>query len=52
VNDPKLGIQGSKTPATGKSYASAPAHTNLTRSAAMSRGGFGSSSRSFGGGRS
>jgi hypothetical protein len=52
VNDSKLGIQGSKTPVTGKSYASAPAHTNLTRSAAMSRGGFGSSSRSFGGGRS
>lgn len=52
VNDPKLGIKGSKTPVAGKSYASAPAHTNLTRSAAMSRGGFGSSSRSFGGGRS
>ena len=52
VNDPKLGIQGSKTPVTGKSYASAPAQTNLTRSAAKSRGGFGSSSRSFGGGRS
>lgn len=52
VNDAKLGIQGSKTPLAGKNYASAPSHTNLTRSAAKSRGGFGSSGRSFGGGRS
>lgn len=52
VNDPKLGIKGSRTPTPGASYASAPAHTNLTRSAARARGGFGSSGRSFGGGRS
>lgn len=52
VNDPKLGIKGSQTPVAGKSYFNAPAHTNLTRSAAMARGGFGSSGRSFGGGRS
>ena len=52
VNDPKLGIKGSKTPLAGASYASAPMHTNMTRSAAKARGGFGSSGRSFGGGRS
>ncbi|WP_309751574.1 hypothetical protein [Novosphingobium sp.] len=52
VNDPKLGIKGSRTPAAGTSYASAPSHTNLTRSAARARGGFGSSGRSFGSGRS
>lgn len=43
---------GSATADPFKSYASAPSATNLTRSAAVSRGGFGSSSRSFGGGRS
>lgn len=52
VKDPKMGIRGSATPIAGRSYVDAPAHTNLTRSAAMSRGGFGSSGRSFGGGRS
>lgn len=52
VRDPKLGIKGSPTPAAGASYASAPSHTNLTRSAAKARGGFGSSGRSFGSGRS
>ena len=52
VNDPKLGIKGSRSPAAGASYASAPSHTNLTRSAAKARGGFGSSGRSFGSSRS
>lgn len=52
VNDPKLGIKGSKTPVAGTSYASAPEHTNMTRSAARARGGFGSSGHFFGGGRS
>lgn len=52
VGDPKLGIKGSRTPTAGASYASAPSHTNMTRSAARARGGFGSSGRSFGGGRS
>ena len=52
VSDPKLGIKGSRTATPGVSYASAPIHTNLTRSAAKARGGFGSSGRSFGGGRS
>lgn len=35
-----------------RSYARAPAATRMTRSAAVSRGGLGSSGRSFGGGRS
>lgn len=52
VTDPKLGIQGSRTARPGVSYASAPEHTSMTRSAARARGGFGSSGRSFGGGRS
>lgn len=40
-------------PVDGKSYSAAPSATNMTRSAAVSRGGFGGSSRSsgfFGGG--
>ena len=43
---------GSYAPAAGRSYFRAPAATAMTRSAAISRGGFGSSARSFGGGRS
>lgn len=41
------------SPGDGKSYYSAPLATNMTRSAAVSRGGFGGSARSggfFGGG--
>lgn len=52
ISDPKLGLKGSNTPEAGKAYGASPAHANMTRSAAVSRGGFGSSSRSFGGGRS
>lgn len=52
VNDTKLGIKGSRVPAAGVSYASAPSQSNMTRSSARARGGFGSSGRSFGGGRS
>ncbi|WP_174291847.1 hypothetical protein [Sphingomonas bacterium] len=40
---------GSFTPAAGHSYFRAPAATAFTRSAAVARGGFGSSARSFGG---
>jgi hypothetical protein len=40
------------TPQAGRSYARAPASTRMTRSQAVSRGGLGSSSRRFGGGRS
>lgn len=52
VTDPALGIKGSRTPTAGINYASAPEHANMTRSAARARGGFGSSGRAFGGGRS
>lgn len=52
VRDSRVGAVGSSVPEPGRSYASAPASTNMTRSAAVSRGGFGSSGRSFGGGRS
>lgn len=45
-------FKGSAAPIAGATYARAPQFTNMTRSAAMARGGFGSSSRSFGGGRS
>lgn len=41
---------GSYQPARGVSYGRAPVATNITRSQAVSRGGLGSSSRSFGGG--
>jgi len=44
--------RGSFRPASGATYSRAPARTNITRSQAVSRGGLGSSSRSFGGGRS
>ena len=43
---------GSFSRAPGASYARAPASTNITRSQAVSRGGLGSRSRSFGSGRS
>ncbi len=52
VSDPSRGFTGSYDAKPGSSYARAPAEANMTRSAAVSRGGFGSSSRSFGGGRS
>lgn len=45
-------FRGSTVAAAGTSYAKAPSTSNMTRSAAVSRGGFGSSSRSYGGGRS
>lgn len=44
--------RGSYQPQSGVSYGRAPVTTNVTRSQAVSRGGLGSSSRSFGGGRS
>jgi uncharacterized protein YgiB involved in biofilm formation len=39
----------SNTPRPGTTYLRPPASTNMTRSAAISRGGFGSSARSSGG---
>lgn len=52
VNDRKLGFTGGYDAKPGANYAAAPSEANMTRSSARSRGGFGSSSRSFGGGRS
>lgn len=52
IRDPRFAGHGSYQPRPGATYAPAPAHTRMTRSAAVSRGGLGSSGRSFGGGRS
>lgn len=52
VNDPRLGYKGSYFAAKGAQYAPAPATSNLVRSAAVSRGGFGSGGKFFGGGMS
>jgi len=48
----RQGRPGSFAPQPGVNYARAPATTKMTRSQAVSRGGLGSSSRRFGGGRS
>lgn len=52
IRDPRYVGRGSFAPVAGVSYAAAPAASRMTRSAAVSRGGLGSSGRSFGGGRS
>lgn len=52
VRDPRLGLKGSYFKTNGVDYARAPKSANMVRSAAVSRGGWGSSGRSFGGGRS
>jgi hypothetical protein len=44
--------RGSYQPTWGVKYGRAPTSTRMTRSQAVSRGGLGSSSRTFGGGRS
>ncbi|MDP3551701.1 MAG: hypothetical protein Q8R81_15075 [Novosphingobium sp.] len=49
VRDPSYGYKGSYFPAKGATYAQAPAGANMTRSTPVSRGGFGSSGKSFGG---
>ncbi len=48
----RQGRHGSFAPQPGVNYSRAPASTKMTRSQAVSRGGLGSSSRRFGGGRS
>jgi hypothetical protein len=48
----RYGRYNSFVPQPGRSYADAPRSTRMTRSQAVSRGGLGSSSRRFGGGRS
>ena len=50
--DSRLAVRGSTVPEAGRTYTRAPATANMTRSAAVSRGGFGSSGRGFGSGRS
>lgn len=50
VRDPRFA--GSYTADAGRGYYRAPAASRMTRSQAVSRGGLGSSSRAFGGGRS
>jgi hypothetical protein len=52
IRDTRYAFVGSNSPMAGVRYAKAPVATSITRSAAIARGGFGSSSRSFGGGRS
>lgn len=52
VYDRRLSIGGSRQPVMGTYYARAPEGANMTRSAAVKRGGFGSRSRFFGSGRS
>jgi hypothetical protein len=52
IHDRRYAGRGSFQYTPGTSYARAPVETRMTRSAAVSRGGLGSSSRSFGGGRS
>ncbi|PJI87444.1 hypothetical protein DAH66_05090 [Sphingomonas koreensis] len=52
IRDKRYAGYGSYQPRPGANYGPAPASTRMTRSAAVSRGGFGSSGRSFGGGRS
>jgi hypothetical protein len=52
IRDPRFAGKGSYNYVPGTSYGRAPIETRMTRSAAVSRGGLGSSSRRFGGGRS
>ena len=52
IYDPRYRGTGSFTARTGTAYDQAPVTTRMTRSQAISRGGLGSSGRSFGGGRS
>ena len=52
IHNQRFRGHGSFRPAGGVAYGRAPISTNIARSQAVSRGGLGSSSRSFGGGRS
>jgi hypothetical protein len=52
IHNRRYAANGSFTPRPGAAYSRAPVATRMTRSQAVSRGGLGSSSRSFGGGRS
>jgi predicted small secreted protein len=52
IHDSRYNFFGTDTPRAGASYAKAPESTRMSRSSAIARGGMGSSSRGFGGGRS
>ena len=52
IHDRRFAGRGTFTRSPGVQYARAPASTAMTRSRAVSRGGLGSSARSFGGSRS
>ena len=52
ISDKRYGFKGGYDARPGAAYDSAPGAANMTRSASVARGGLGSSSRSFGGGRS
>ena len=52
IRDSRYAGRGSFNARPGASYARAPSTTGMTRSQAVSRGGLGSSGRSYGGGRS
>ena len=52
IHDRRYAGRGSFARQPGVNYSPAPASTRMTRSQAVSRGGLGSSSRRFGGGRS
>jgi hypothetical protein len=52
VRDKRMAFAGSANRTAGAQYVRSPADANMTRSAAVARGGFGSSGRSYGGGRS
>ena len=51
VRGPRYAAYGSTSPVAGTYYTRAPASTAMTRSAAVSRGGLGSTGRGFGGAR-
>ncbi len=52
VRDTRHKFSGGYAAKPGATYAAAPSASKVTRSQAVSRGGMGSSSRSYGGGRS
>lgn len=52
IHDQRFARDGSYYPRPGAGYVRAPVSTRMTRSQAVSRGGLGSSARSYGGGRS
>jgi hypothetical protein len=52
LRDSRYNFKGYSKPIAGVKYNAAPTSTGVSRSTAIARGGFGSGSRSYGGGRS